>query len=209
MLLLRDLDELTLVVMLENTAKMDILEKIKYNHQNKIYSKVYRKVGKGNTVRSNGYIVDYSESYILLQETFDFEIGGYLVIPINTISKIVLNANDKYYHKIMQLEGLTDKIINKHKLDLTSWESIFKSIRKLNLNVIIENENPDDSSFDIGIIEKITKNSVYLRYFDAKGYLSIEPTKIVWNLITIAQFDDKYTNTFSKYLRNRKPKKRV
>lgn len=72
-------------------------------------------------------------------------------------------------------------------------------------NVIIENENPEDKAFDIGPIIKLTKSSVYIRYFNAKGILEKEPTRIYWNLIPIVKFDNKYLNIFSKYLRE--PKK--
>lgn len=40
----------------------------------------------------------------------------------------------------MRPEGITDRVVNKHKIDLTSWTSIFKSLRLLGLNVIIEDE---------------------------------------------------------------------
>jgi hypothetical protein len=185
---------------------MNIIEKIRHHHDNKIYCKVKRQVAKGIFEKSNGYIVDYSDKFILLQETGDFEICGYLVFSIETISNLTLNASDKYYHKIMVSEGLTDQINYKHEIDLTSWESIFRSIKKLNFNAIIENEDPSDSSFDIGIIEKISKTSVDILSFDSKGYLDNEPTTIVWKLITIAKVDDRYINTFSKYLRKRKEK---
>jgi len=73
--------------------------------------------------------------------------------------------------------------------------------------VIIENENPEDVSFDIGPITKISDSAVYVRYFDAQGFLNTETTKITWDLITIIRFDTRYINTFSKYLRERRIKK--
>ena len=75
--------------------------------------------------------------------------------------------------------------------------------------MIIENENPNDSSFDIGPITKVSKDAVYIRYFNAQGFLDAEPTKIIWEYITIVKFDDRYINTFSKYLRVRKVNKKV
>jgi len=94
--------------------------------------------------------------------------------------------------------------LKKHKIDLTDWITIFKTIKKSGFNVIIENEDPDDKSFDIGPIIKVTKTAVYIQYFNAKGYLDTEAIKIAFNKITIAKFDDHYINVFSKYLRQRK-----
>ena len=186
-----------------------IKDKLVYNLENKRYCYLERKIDNNKIDNKFGYIIDLNDDYILLQETDDFEVCGYLIIPINTISKVRFNNNDKYYDKIMHWEKLTDKIIKKYNINLSNWESIFKSIKKLNLNVIIENEDPNDCSFDIGPITKVSKEAVYIRYFNAQGFLDIEPTKIIWSYITIVKFDDRYINTFSKYLRDRKVNKKI
>jgi len=186
---------------------MDTFEKIKFHLDNRKYCKIKRLINKTEIENAKGYIVDFSDNFVLLHETDDFEIDGYSVIPINTISDILFSNRDKYYDKIMALEGMVGKIQNKYKIDLTNWNSVFKSIQKLGFNVIIENEDPEDYSFDIGPITKITDSAVYVRYFDAKGFLDIEITKITWDLMTIVKFDTRYINIFSKYLRERKIKK--
>ena len=181
-----------------------MIKKIKYHKDKRKYFKVQRQVGIDVFEKSNGYIVDFSKDFIVLHETDDFELNGYVVFPIKTISEIQFNNKDKYYDKIMRSEGLTDKVENKYKIDLTSWTSIFKSIKDLDLNVVIENEDPNDKSFDIGPITKVTKKSVYIRYFDSQGYFDKEPTKISFDFITRVKFDERYTNVISKYLRERK-----
>jgi hypothetical protein len=183
-----------------------MIDKIKLHKDKKKYFKVQRRVAKDVLEKSHGYIVDFSKSFVLLQDTDDFELDGYSIFPIKTIAEIQFNNTDKHYDKIMHSEGLTNKVALKHKIDLTSWTSIFKSIRLLELNVIVENEDPSDKSFDIGPITKVTKTAVYVRYFDSQGYLDKEPTKIPFDLMTIAKFDGRYINTMSKHLRERKSK---
>jgi len=183
---------------------MKTLKKIKYHLDNKKYCKIKRLIDQTSIEFAKGYIVDYSDNFLLLQETIDFEIDGYSIIPMNTITEIIFSNKDKYFHKIMELEGLVNKIQNQYKIDLTNWNSILKSIRKLGFKVIIENENPDDLSFDIGPITKITDSAVYIRYFDPQGFLDAKSTKITWDLITKVQFDTRYINIFGKYLRERK-----
>ncbi len=112
---------------------METLEKIKYHLDNKKYCKIKRLINQAEIENAKGYIVDFSDNFVLLHETDDFQIDGYSVIPTNTISDILFSNRDKYYDKIITWEGLVDKIQNKHKIDLTSWNSIFKSIRKLGL----------------------------------------------------------------------------
>lgn len=185
---------------------MTIKQQIKYHLDNKKFCKVKRQVAEDSFEYSNGYIVDNSGDFVLMQEADDFRVLGYLVFPISTITQIRFNNNDKYYDKIMQWEKQVDNVSKKNKIDLTDWISIFKTIKKAGFNVIVENENPEDESFDIGPIIKTTKTAVYIQYFNAQGYLDSELTKITFDKITIAKFDDYYINVFSKYLRQRKSK---
>jgi hypothetical protein len=185
---------------------MTIRQQIKYHLDNKKLCRAQRKIAKDTFEYSRGYIVDASNDFILMQEVNEFNVLGYFVIPISTINQILFNNNDKYYDKIMQWEKQVGNVSRKHDVDLTDWTSIFKTIKKAGFNVIVENENPEEETFDIGPIIKTTKTAVYILYFDAKGYLEQEPTKISYDEITIAKFDDHYVNVFSKYLRHRKSK---
>lgn len=183
---------------------MTIKQQIKYHLDNRKYCKIKRKVGDDSFEYSNGYIVDNSANFLLMQETNEFKILGYLIFPISTIVQIRFNNNDRYYDKIMQWEKQVENVSKKYIIDLTNWTTIFKTIKKTGFNVIIENENPNDETFDIGPIVKTTDSAVYIWYFNAKGILDNEITKITFDKITIAKFDDHYVNIFSKYLRKRK-----
>lgn len=161
-------------------------------------------MGPRSIKNNKGYVVDFNNDFFVLQEIDDFNVYGYSIYPLQSITEIRHNHNDKYYNKIMLWEGITDKMNYPHKVDLTSWSTIFQSIKTLGFNVIIENENPEDNTFDIGPIVKVTDKSVRLRYFNAEGYLADDTTKIKWKYITRVQFDNRYINVFSKYLRERK-----
>jgi hypothetical protein len=185
---------------------MTIKQQIKYHLEHRKFCKVKRQIADDSYEFSNGYIVDYSKDFILIQEADEFRVLGYLVFPISTITQVRFNNNDKYYDKIMQWEKQVDNVSKKHEIDLTDWTTIFRTIKKSDFNVIIENEDPDDKTFDIGPIIKVTKAAVYIQYFNAKGYLDTEISKITYDKITIAKFDDHYVNVISKYLRLRKSK---
>ncbi|HLP34248.1 MAG TPA: hypothetical protein VK202_12280 [Bacteroidia bacterium] len=184
---------------------MTLEQQIEFLYKNKKYCKVKRQVGAQFYEYSYGYIVDKSEDFLVMQETEDFKVLGYMVFPKKSVVQIRYNNNDKYYNKIMELEKLTDFVSAKHKIDLTNWTTIFKTIKNAGFNVIIENENPDDDTFDIGPIIRTSKTAVTIQYFNAKGYLDKEPTRITFDKITLVKFDDHYINIFSKHLRQRKP----
>lgn len=186
---------------------MNIRKNLKSYLENKKYCKIHRKIGKVSIARKNGYVVDLSDDFVLIQEVDDFKICGYIVIPIKSISEIICNKNEKFFDKIMESEGLKQKIKNKHKINLKNWKTIFKSIKNLDFNVIVENEVPDDETFDIGPIIKINSTKMKIRYFNAQGVINAELTKIPYNKITLVNFDDSYINIFSKYLIEPKKKK--
>lgn len=141
---------------------MTIKQQIKYHLDNRKYCKIKRKVGDDSFEYSNGYIVDNSANFLLMQETNEFKILGYLIFPISTIVQIRFNNNDRYYDKIMQWEKQVENVSKKYIIDLTNWTTIFKTIKKTGFNVIIENENPNDETFDIGPIVKTTDSAVYI-----------------------------------------------
>jgi hypothetical protein len=174
---------------------------LKFYLDNKRFCGVNRQVSDYNYKYSWGYIIDYSDNYVLMQEVEDFLTKGYLIFPKESIKSIRFNNYDKYYDKIMIWENQIDNVKKKYNLDLTTWSTIFKTIKSTGLNVIIEDENPDNESYYIGSIIKTTKNAVHINYFDAKGLLDNFNTKINFDKITIVNFDDHYINTFSKYLR--------
>jgi hypothetical protein len=176
-------------------------EKIELYCNKKRYCKIEREIGQDVFVSHTGFIVDFSSDYLVLQETDDFIIRGFLIFSIESIKELRSNKSDRFFEKIYKKEGLTKKIKKKHKVNLSSWETILKSIKKLGFNVIIKDENPDENTFDIGPIIKVTKKSVHIQYFDAAGILDDEPTKIYWKNISLVSFDDIYVNTISKYIK--------
>ncbi len=156
---------------------------------------------KGN---SKGYILDYSNSFLLLQEVDDFRVLGFLIIPIETISGVRFNKDDKYQDKIMFWEKQKEKIGITYKIDLTNWNTVFQSIKATGHNVIIEGEALNDGYFTIGPIKRVAKNAVSIQYVSTGGFLEMPLDKIDYTDITIVQFNDRYIDIFSKYLRVKK-----
>lgn len=186
-----------------------IIERIKFHKENKKYTRISRRISKDQTVFSHGYILDYSDDLILLRVTDDFMLDGYNVLPIKQIEKLRYNKWDKYYDKILQWEGEKDKVGIDYAIDLKNWKTVFKSIKETNFNVIVECEDPAINSFTIGSIEKIGKKKVAIMYFDPAGYFDDKATSIDYLSISKVQFNDRYTDVFSKYTRHRKKDRTV
>ena len=182
-------------------------EKIKDFCENQKFARITRKVAEDWDELSRGYIVDFSNDFVVIQESDDFRLLGFNILPIKDFKNIRFNNNDKYYDKIMSLENEKKNIGIKTKMDLSNWKTIFQSLRKKKKNVIVECENPEIGSFTIGLIKRITEKNVFIQYFNATGLLNEKSTKIEFENITKIMFDDRYIEIFSKYLRERKKKK--
>jgi len=178
---------------------MKIDKKINKHYESQKFARITRLVAEDSTEISRGYIVDYSKDFIVLQESDDFRLLGFNILPIQQFKEIRYNASDKYYDKIMAWENVKEKIGLKTTINLIDWKSIFKTFKRKSMNVIVECEDPEIGSFTIGSIEKITNKSVSILYFNAEGVYDKKPTKIKFEYITKVMFDDRYLDVFSKY----------
>ena len=87
-------------------------------------------------------------------------------------------------------------------LDLTDWHSVFLSLQRIGKNIIVEKESLDEDEweFAIGHIEKVLKNKLLFKHFDADGIWQEELLEIPFSQITTVKFGSRYVETFSKYI---------
>ncbi len=132
-------------------------------------------------------------------EEDDFLLDGYSIRRFRDITKIEIK-DDKCL-EINILEGNIEKLIVPD-LDLTDWETIFNSLKRIGKNIVIEEENinVEESQFVIGKIEGVHSMFVYFRNFDADGIWDKEFVKIPYTRITSITFGSRYVDVFSKYL---------
>lgn len=150
---------------------------------------------------TRGYIVDYSIDFLLLHMTDDFVLNGYGIFPLDTIKEVRSNKHDKFYDKVMKAEGQKEMVGIPYKIDLSTWETIFRSIKTARLTVTIECEEPQLDYFCIGTIHRIGTKAVSTRYFSPDGIIEGKSTKTDYVNITKVTFDDRYANILTKYVR--------
>lgn len=68
-----------------------IAARIKWHYDNKKYCNIFRRFSKN----SKGYIVAYSEHFVLLQQAGEFVLDGYVIFPVESIIALRYNNNDK------------------------------------------------------------------------------------------------------------------
>lgn len=143
------------------------------------------------------YILDCTEKVFLGAEEDDFLLDGFHIRRISDMKKI--EVKDDLCVKINRENKLLESI-EKPDIDLSSWKKLFKSLKKLNCFIIIENEYLD--MFYIGSIEKAKKNSVVFHPFDADG-VWFDSVEVPYKKITHVVFGDRYSKGFEEYFRSR------
>lgn len=140
-----------------------------------------------------------SDKLFLGAEEDDFIIDGFSVRRFCDLTK-VQTKNDKCV-EILEAEKILDGI-SAPELDLTDWHSTFICLEQLGKNIIVEKESidPEESEFAIGRIEKVLKNKVRFRHFDADGIWEEEFREIPFSQITSVTFGSRYVEIFSKYI---------
>ena len=154
-----------------------------------------------------GVIFEFSDELMQLAEVKNFKFDGEVIIRMDHYDSIRSNAFDETCKQILIAEKQLSKAKPKWtKLNLSSWNSVCKELKKMDFHVIVECEDLKKPTFIIGPIEKINTKSVEIRNYDATGKLDKKRTKIKFKNITLLKFADEYSTTFRKYLKEPKSK---
>jgi hypothetical protein len=150
----------------------------------------------------SGFILNMAKDFLLIQLEEEFSLNGYAIIEKHQFDDLRCNKFDRTRKKILRAEGIFDKDYGiENNIDLSNWQSIFKDLKKFDYNVIIECEDLDEPTFEIGPIKRIGNNYVSIQYHDPSGLLENKLTAVKYAEITIVKFDDRYSTTYKKYMR--------
>ncbi len=174
--------------------------------RNKSFVKISQTIGETENDVS-GFLIDISDDFLLIQNTLDFSLDGYVIIRQDDFDSIRHSDYERTQGKIYRAEGIIKK---QYGLDvpisLLSWPEIFKSLKAADIHVIVENDNKDELEFWIGPVIKVNKNSVCIYNYDPNGKFDLKKT-IKYDTIRIVRFGDRYSTTFRKYLKSDSGKK--
>lgn len=186
-------------------AKYDKLLR-KYKKKREVV-KINRTVTDGEA-NIYGLILELSEDFMQLNAIAEFRFNGEIIIRMDHYDSIRCSPFEKASKHIL----IKEKRFSKSKpkgtsVNLTTWESIFKDLKKMNIHTIIECEDLKEPAFYIGSIEKVNSNSVEIRNYDATGRIDKKAAKIKFKNITLVKFNDEYSTIFRRYLKEPKKKK--
>ncbi len=136
-----------------------------------------------------------NDKFILGQEENDFLLDGYCIRKMSHLKKVEIK--DDKCSEINKLFGIVDQVANPG-IDITSWQSIFETLSRLDMYIIIE--DAINEQFAIGIIEKVLKNRLYFKPFDANGVWDENGLEIRYSQITSVKWGTRYAKYWKGYL---------
>lgn len=146
-----------------------------------------------------GYLHCYPNSvndkFILAQEEDDFILDGYFIRKISQLKTVEIKT-DKCA-EINRIFGVTNEVQDPG-IDISSWQSIFHSLAQLDTYIIIE-DNINDQ-FAIGVIEKVLKDRLYFRRFNAMGVWYENLLEIRYSQITSVEWGSRYAEYWKRYM---------
>ena len=172
------------------------------NHQSKRHHIcIDRKIA--DTFRIHGFVLGCTSNFVLIHIAEDFHLDGCQILRIPDIKFIRHSSSDRVMDKIFKAEGEKKKIGLDFDIDLTNWQSIFRSLKVIGENIIVEGEDPDLDEFIIGKIKRVNPKSVSLLNFDGSGLWDEMTTSCPYDEITSMKFRCEYINIFSKYVKDK------
>lgn len=129
----------------------------------------------------------------------DFLLDGFSIRRFCDLTKV--QFNDDKRNEILEAEGILDGV-SAPDIDLTDWHSVFLSLQRIGKNFIVERESLDEDKWEyaIGHIEKVLKNKILFKDFDANGIWQDDLLEIPFSQITTVTFGSRYVEIFSKYV---------
>lgn len=156
-----------------------------------------------------GYPLAVSMELVLLEQTVDFRLDGYAVMPLRQIASVPALATQRFTDRVVSDRGDAKRIhIPRYRLALESWLECAKSVAAMPQFVICDCERRDgeiEDDFYLGSIVAVTNDSFAMRHVDAMaGWYSDVPVTPFAD-ITRLRFGDPYSTTFRKYMKTLPP----
>ena len=181
---------------------MKLDNKLKKHIKKQNFVKIHIASDKHSITYFEGFIFEQTKDYVLMNDMYDFNYDGLIVLRKSDIDEIKCTENEKFYLHILKQEKIKKEILKKRKklnFKLSSMKNMMKNLQDLKVPVICEHKYNNDDLFQIGSIKKVTKKKSYMQYFNARGEFTLKLLPISYKSLTFIRIDSPYTSLFYKY----------
>lgn len=145
-----------------------------------------------------GFLLDFSDTLVLLQYVYDFHLDGYLVVRLGDISDLRSSATDRFQKGLLRSEGIFDQADFSFRAPIQSFDAFLAS-RPSREIVIVEDESHKPQKFLIGTVARVDKDVAWVNHFTGTARLAKPIQKIQINRITSCQIRTNYSLFYERH----------
>lgn len=150
----------------------------------------------GNSIQ--GFVLDCSETLLLLQYVYDFRLDGFMVLRREDITALKADDTNRFQQQLLVAEGVFAEVDFAFRAPIQSFDGFLAS-RPPEEIVIVEDENADPDIFLIGAVAHVGNGTAAIRHFTGVARLLEEPEEISTARITSCQTDTNYIRFYQRY----------
>ena len=176
--------------------KQDILPSLSKHIQQHHYLDVT--IQTANEEKIQCIPIAVSKEFVLVLNYLDFIADGFYIIRIKDIVNLCYSDSCRYFETIVKKEGAMTFIQHTPPITLSSWNTVFCSLKKLDGIVIVDIGK--ENCVNVGKICNVLEDAVSMLCFSPTGEWDDQEWVETFDNITGVKFDNHYTNSFAKYL---------
>jgi hypothetical protein len=148
----------------------------------------------------HGFALAHSKSLVLLHVIREFHLDGYSLICTRDLEAIKSGADEKFFQKILQAEGIVRDVGMTDEFPVSGLAGALKRLVRTQKLVSVECEVEDDEQFFAGKIIGVAGKTAQMRTFDARGRWDSKPEAIDTAAVTLVSWDTEYLRVFAKHM---------
>lgn len=140
--------------------------------------------------------LEVSDGLVLVAPYVDFVPDGFEVIRLRDVSRMQEDGRAAFHGRIMQGEGILSQLAAPENTPLEGFPELLQWLMLRGEPVIISGKN---EVYLLGLIEKVGKSKLGLRYIDAEGQTDIRISRIAYEDIISVSFGTRYLRLVAQY----------
>lgn len=137
-----------------------------------------------------------SENLVLVAPYVDFVPDGFEVVRLRDVSRIQEDGRSAFHGRIMQAEGVLAQLAAPEDIPLEGFPEVLQWLMLRGEPVAVNGKN---DAYLLGMVEKVGKNRLSLRYISAEGQMDNELSRIEYEDIISVAFGSRYLRLVAQY----------
>lgn len=144
--------------------------------------------------------ISESEKLLLIEYIYDFNMDGFKVILIDTITSVVRSEVEIFHDKIFKEEGIKSEFDNISDLPIHNWYVLFGAVMHTEKVIDISLGKTEDA-FYVGRIIHVNDTFIEFQEISPTGEWDKDTVLIYYDDIIMASFQNRYSQILAKYSR--------